>query len=129
MKHNFGAMIVGTGRSVPNKILTNEDLEKIVDTSDEWIRERTGMRERHIADPDVDTSDLAVEASQNAMQAAGVKPAEIDLIILATITGDIGFPSTACIVQQKLGASNAAAFDISATRPRMKCVPSSKRRW
>ncbi|MBN1349128.1 ketoacyl-ACP synthase III [candidate division KSB1 bacterium] len=114
MKHELGAKIVGTGRAVPENTLTNEDLEKMVDTSDEWIRERTGMKVRHIAEPGVDTSDLATRAAENAMAAAGVTATEIDVIILATITADVQFPSTACYVQQKIGAVNAAAFDIAA---------------
>lgn len=114
MKHKFGAMIVGTGRAVPDKILTNKDFENIVETSDEWIKERTGMRVRHIVEPGVDASDLGVEAAKNAMDVAGVTAQEIDVIIVATVTGDVQFPATACYIQQKLGAVNAAAFDISA---------------
>jgi 3-oxoacyl-[acyl-carrier-protein] synthase III len=106
--------IIGTGSYLPEKILTNDDLSKIVDTSDEWITTRTGIKERHIAAPEQATSDLAAEAAQRAMAAAGITPGEIDLIVVATVTPDMFFPSTACIVQRKLGATNAVCFDISA---------------
>ncbi len=108
------AKIVSTGAYVPEKILTNHDLEKIVDTSDEWIFERTGIRERRMAAPKQTASDLAYEASKAALDAAGLKPRNLDLIIVATATPDMLFPSTACILQEKLGAKNAAAFDINA---------------
>lgn len=106
--------IIGTGSYVPEKVLTNDDLSKIVDTSDEWITTRTGIKERHIAAPDETTSDLAVNAARKALEAAGMAPEEIGLIIVATVTPDMFFPSTACIVQKKLGASKAVCFDISA---------------
>ncbi len=106
--------ITGTGSSVPERVLDNFDLEKKVDTSDEWIIERTGIRERRIARKDETTSDLSFEASKNALQAAGIKPKEIDLIIVATMTGDMPMPSTAAFLQKKLGAKNAGAFDINA---------------
>ena len=106
--------IIGTGSFTPEKILTNKDLEKIVDTTDEWIKTRTGMSERHIADEKSATSDLASEAAKNAMRSAGVKPEELDLLIVGTITPDKIFPSTACFVQKNIGAVNAAAFDVSA---------------
>ncbi|MGE5575996.1 MAG: beta-ketoacyl-ACP synthase III [Syntrophothermus sp.] len=106
--------IIGTGSEVPPRIVTNADLEKIVDTSDEWIRTRTGISERRIADPDMATSDLAVGAAKKALAAAGVEPEELDLIIVATVTPDMLFPSASCIVQDKLGAKKAAAFDLSA---------------
>ena len=108
------SMIVGTGFSVPDKILTNADLEKIVDTTDEWIISRTGMKVRHIAKEGQLTSDIATEAAQKALDKAGLTPEDVDTIILATITSDVGFPSTACFVQEKLGAVNASAMDISA---------------
>ncbi len=108
------AMILGTGRAVPEKILTNADLERIVDTSDDWIVARTGIRQRHVAAPGSALSDLATEAARNALQNAGVGAEEIDLIILGTVTGDMKFPATACLVQEKLGAKNAVAFDLSA---------------
>lgn len=106
--------IKGLGKYIPEKVLTNHDLEKIVDTSDEWISTRTGMKERHIAADNECASDLAYAASKEALENAGLTASDIDLIILATITGDMQFPATACIVQEKLGAKNAVAFDISA---------------
>lgn len=106
--------IIGTGSYLPDKILTNADLSKIVDTSDEWITTRTGIKERHIAAEDQATSDLASEAARRAMTAAGVAPEEIDLIVVATVTPDMFFPSTACFVQRKIGATKAVCFDISA---------------
>ncbi|WP_018883543.1 beta-ketoacyl-ACP synthase III [Paenibacillus massiliensis] len=106
--------IIGTGKYVPEKVLTNSDLEKIVETSDEWIVSRTGIRERHIAAPEQATSDLAYEAAVRALASAGLTAEELDLIIVATITPDMAFPSTACILQDKLGAKGAAAFDLSA---------------
>ncbi|WP_342566046.1 beta-ketoacyl-ACP synthase III [Paenibacillus sp. FSL R7-0345] len=106
--------IIGTGKYVPEQILTNSDLEKIVETNDEWIVSRTGIRERHIAAPHEATSDLAYEAALKALESAGMKAEDLDLIIIATITPDTSFPSTACILQDKLGAKSAAAFDLSA---------------
>ncbi len=108
------AKITGTGSSVPDKILTNFDLERMVDTSDEWITTRTGIKERHIASAGEYTSSFATGAAQNALAMAGVEPAELDMIIVATVTPDFPFPATACIVQDNLKASKAAAFDISA---------------
>lgn len=106
--------ITGTGSYLPEKILTNADLERMVDTSDEWIRTRTGITQRHIARDDQVASDLALYASRNAMQAAGVSSDDIDLIIVATTTPDMIFPSTACILQNKLGIENCPAFDVQA---------------
>jgi 3-oxoacyl-[acyl-carrier-protein] synthase-3 len=107
--------IVGTGRAVPTKVLTNDDLSKLVDTSDSWIVERTGIRERHILEPSLAASDLATEAAQKACRAAGVAPSVVDCIIVGTVTGDCPFPATATFVQKKLGARNAGcAFDLSA---------------
>jgi 3-oxoacyl-[acyl-carrier-protein] synthase-3 len=106
--------ITGVGSYVPERVLTNADLERMVDTSDEWITTRTGIRERRIAAPHETTSDMAVAAGRKALERAGVTAEQIDLIIVATITPDMPFPSTACLVQQKLGASRAAAFDIEA---------------
>jgi 3-oxoacyl-[acyl-carrier-protein] synthase III len=106
--------IIATGSYVPERILTNQELEKIVDTTDEWIRVRTGIRERRIAADDEATSDMATKAALAAMSQADVKAIEIDLIIVATVTPDMFFPATACWVQKKLGAVRAACFDISA---------------
>ena len=99
---------------VPPRLLTNADLEKMVDTSDEWILQRTGIRQRHIVDPGVATSDLAAEAAKKAIARAGLTPADIDLIIVGTVTPDMLFPSTACLVQHKIGATAAWGFDLSA---------------
>ncbi|HTQ72710.1 MAG TPA: beta-ketoacyl-ACP synthase III [Burkholderiales bacterium] len=106
--------IVGTGSFLPAKVVTNEELARRMDTSDEWIRTRTGIRQRHIADASQASSDLATEASRAALAAAGVQVEDIDLIIVATATPDYIFPSTACIMQAKLGAKGCAAFDIQA---------------
>src|SRR5246127_5824179 len=106
--------IVGTGSYVPEKVLTNEDLSRIVDTSDEWITTRTGIKERRIAGKDKNTSDMATKAALNAIEQAKISPAEIDLILVATATPDMLFPATACFVQKKIGAINAACLDISA---------------
>ena len=106
--------IVGTGGYLPAKILTNRDLEKTVDTSDEWIYSRTGIRQRHIASDEERTSDLALHASRRAIESAGIEPQEIGLIIVATTTSDMIFPSTACILHAKLGIKNCPAFDVQA---------------
>lgn len=106
--------IVGTGSYLPERVVTNQDLEKIVDTNDEWIVSRTGIRERHFAADNQDASDLAVEACKRAMHAAHVHPDDIDLIIVATSTPDMVFPSTACILQDKLGVKHGVAFDLQA---------------
>ncbi len=109
--------ITGIGMAVPEKVLTNADLEKMVDTSDEWIRTRTGIRERRISEPHEASSDYAVKAARKAMEMAGVTSDMVDLIICATVTPDMPFPSTACIVQDALGCKKAAAFDMSAACP------------
>ncbi|ABA90222.1 3-oxoacyl-(acyl carrier protein) synthase III [Syntrophotalea carbinolica DSM 2380] len=114
MDNSTRAMILGTGRSIPEKILTNADLEKMVDTNDAWIVERSGIRTRHIVEPGTPLSSLAAAAGKQAIEDAGLAVTDIDLIILATVTGDMKFPATACFVQTLLGAENAAAFDISA---------------
>ena len=106
--------IIGTGSYVPEKILTNEDLSRIVDTSDEWITTRTGIKQRRIAAKDEHTSDMAAKAALKAIEQAKISPAEIDLILVATATPDMLFPATACFVQKKIGATNAACLDISA---------------
>lgn len=105
--------ILSTGSYVPEKVLTNFDLEKMVDTSDEWITERTGIKERRIASTEQATSDLAYEASIKALKNAGLSPDDIDLIIVATVTPDMLVPASACLLQMKLGAKNAVAFDIN----------------
>lgn len=108
------ARITGTGSYVPEKVLTNLDIEKFLDTNDEWIRARTGICERHIAADGENTSDLATRAAERAMALAGISAEELDLIVVGTITGDYPWPATACIVQANLGAVNAGAFDVSA---------------
>ncbi|MBM4148129.1 MAG: ketoacyl-ACP synthase III [Lentisphaerae bacterium] len=106
--------IVGTGSYLPERVLTNADLEKIVDTTDEWIRTRTGILERRLARGDEVTSDMAAAAASRALESAGIAPTEVDLILVATITPDMPFPSTACYVQDKIGATNAFCMDVSA---------------
>ncbi|MBB1061119.1 beta-ketoacyl-ACP synthase III [Marilutibacter spongiae] len=106
--------IAGTGSYLPEKVLTNEDLSKIVDTSDEWIAARTGIRERHIAAEGETTCDLAFHAASRAMEAAGVDAADLDLIVVGTTTPDLIFPSTACLLQHRLGANGCPAFDVNA---------------
>lgn len=114
MNDKMGIKIIGTGSYLPERVITNKDLEKMVDTSDEWIVSRTGIKERRIAEKDVATSDLATMAAKRALENAGIDAKEIDLIIVATVTPDMQFPSCACILQKNIGADNAAAFDISA---------------
>jgi 3-oxoacyl-[acyl-carrier-protein] synthase-3 len=106
--------IVGTGSYLPAKVLTNAELARYVDTSDAWIRARTGIRERRIAAPAEQTSDLALRAARNALDAAGIAPEDVDLVVVATTTPDMIFPSTACILQSKLGAAGGPAFDLQA---------------
>lgn len=108
------AKIAGTGSYLPDNILTNKDLESMVDTSDEWIRDRTGIEQRHIAPDGVFTVDLAEQAARNAIDAAGIDKADIDLIIVATTTPDRVFPSTACLLQQRLDIHGCTAFDVQA---------------
>src|SRR5579872_4006750 len=110
---SYGASITGVGYYAPPGILTNEDLEKLVDTSDEWIVQRTGMKRRHIVGPEGATSDVAVPAALAALDAAGKKPADIDCIICATATPDYIFPAMACLVAARLGVAGKAAFDLS----------------
>ncbi len=110
----MNSAILGTGSYVPSRVLTNADLERMVETSNSWIVERTGIRERRLVEPGQACSDIAFEASSRALGAANVKPSEIDLILLATCTGDTPLPSTACLLQYRLGATRAAACDISA---------------
>jgi len=106
--------IVGTGSYLPPRIVTNDELARRVDTSDAWIRERTGIRQRHIAEESQTSSDLALEASRRALEAAGLAAADIDMIVVATSTPDFVFPSTACLLQAKLGVKGCAAFDVQA---------------
>jgi len=106
--------IIGTGSYVPEKVLTNADLSRMVDTSDDWITTRTGIKERRIAAKDENTSDMATKAALKAMEQAKISPKEIDLIVVATATPDMLFPATACFVQKKIGATNAACLDIAA---------------
>jgi 3-oxoacyl-[acyl-carrier-protein] synthase-3 len=108
------ARIIGTGGYLPETILTNADLEKMVDTTDAWIRERTGIRQRHVASPQETTSDLALQASLRALAAADLAPSQLDLILVATTTPDQIFPSTACLLQDKLRTGHCAAFDLQA---------------
>lgn len=110
---NYGA-ITGWGMYVPERILTNADLEKMVDTSDEWIRTRTGIRERHIAGPNDTSSTMGATAAKQALERAGVSPDEVDLIVVGTSSPDQPMPSTACLIQTRIGASNAAPFDVQA---------------
>lgn len=110
----MNAGIIGIGKYVPEKVVTNFDLEKIMDTSDEWIRTRTGIEERHFAADNQETSDLAVAAAKEAIAKAGITPEEIGLILVATVTQDQTFPSVACMVQEQIGAVNAAAMDQAA---------------
>lgn len=110
----YGSRIAGTGASVPDRILTNAELERMVNTSDEWIVTRTGISERRIASDDQATSDLAEGAARCALEAAAVDPHDLDLILVNTVTPDMFFPSTACVLQERLGASRAAAFDLLA---------------
>ncbi len=109
-----GSTIAGIGRSIPPRVLTNADLEAMVETTDEWILTRTGIRERRIAAPEVATSDMAVEAALEAMESAGVTASDLDMIIVGTATPDMLFPATACLVQDRLGATRSGAFDASA---------------
>ena len=108
------ARIIGTGSYLPERILTNQDLESMVNTSDEWIVARTGMKERRIAREDEYTSDMAFQASLRALEDSGITPGELDLILCATLTSDYIFPSTACLLQAKLKAEHAAAMDVQA---------------
>ena len=114
MNHPVRAKISALGTYVPPRLLTNADLEKMVETSNDWIIERTGIRERHLVEKGVATSDLAAEAAKNALEARGIAPTDVEAILVATVTPDMFFPSTACLVQHKLGAKGAWGFDLSA---------------
>ncbi len=113
MARRIAAKISGVAGYVPPRVLTNADLEKMVETSDEWIRTRTGIRERHIVDPGIAASHLGAEAARKVLEQKGVSPKDIDMIVVATVTPDMMFPATACLVQDKLGAKNAWGFDLS----------------
>ena len=110
----LGAKITALGCYVPPRVLTNQDLEKLVDTSDEWIMQRLGIRERHLVEPGMATSDMAVEAARRCLAQRGIQPNEVEVVIVATVTPDMFFPATACLVQDKLGAHGAWGFDLSA---------------
>ena len=114
MASRIAVGIAGTGSYVPERVVPNRYFESLVDTSDEWIEQRTGIRERRFAADDQATSDLALEASKRALESAGVKPEELDLIVLGTLTPDYLLPSTACLIQDRLGATRAGAFDVNA---------------
>jgi 3-oxoacyl-[acyl-carrier-protein] synthase-3 len=114
VSRNGAIGITGVGSYVPERVLTNDDLSKIVDTSDEWITERTGIKQRHVADPAQAASDLALPAARQALEAAGLDPVDVDLVVVATVTPDMFFPSTGSLLASALGAENAAAYDLSA---------------
>ena len=114
MRDIFSVGILGTGSAVPEKILTNQDFEKIVDTTDEWITTRTGIKERRICSPEQASSDLAIAAGKKAIEMAGITPQDLDLIVCATFTGDTPCPATACHIQYALGNNRCAAFDVNA---------------
>jgi 3-oxoacyl-[acyl-carrier-protein] synthase III len=112
--NNLRAAILGTGSAVPSKVMTNADFEKILDTSDEWIVQRTGIRERRVAEKNESTSTFAIEAAKGALAAAGIAPGELDLIVCSTVTPDMIFPATSCLVQNALGVKDIPVFDLSA---------------
>src|SRR3984893_16874167 len=114
MGRRIAAKITGVAGYLPPRVVTNLDMEKMVDTNDEWIRTRTGIRERHFADPGMATSHMATEAAKKLLTAKGIRPEEIELIVLASVTPDMLFPATACLIQDRLGAKNAWGFDLSA---------------
>ena len=114
MSERIYSRIAGTGSYLPEKVVTNDDLAKVVDTSDEWIHSRTGIRERRVAAEGQTTSDLGYQAALKAIEAAGIDASEIDLIVVGTTTPDVVFPSVACLIQQKLGVAGCAAFDVNA---------------
>ena len=106
--------IIGTGSYLPEKVITNNDIAELVDTSDEWIYSRTGMKERRICAPNQATSDLGVEAAKSALKNSGINVGEVDLLIVATLSPDMFFPSTACFIQEQIGAKNAFCYEIGA---------------
>src|SRR5579872_786970 len=113
MSKRIAAKITGVAGYLPPRVVSNFDLEKIVDTTDEWIRTRTGIRERHYADPGVASSHLGTEAAKKLLAAKGVSPEEIEMIVVATVTPDMFFPATACLIQNRIGATKAWGFDLS----------------
>jgi len=114
MSHRIAAKITGVAGFVPPRVMTNEDFAKIIETNDKWIRERTGIRERHVADPGVATSHMATEAAKKVLEQTGTDPEEIEMIVVASVTPDMFFPATACLVQDRIGAKKAWGFDLSA---------------
>src|SRR5256885_16686615 len=116
--NGVGVSITGLGAHVPERVMTNDELSTMMDTSDEWIMERTGIRERRIAAPEEALSDLALPAAKESLEDAGVAAADLDLVIVATVTPDMAFPATGAILADQLGAENAAAYDLSAGFPR-----------
>ncbi len=127
MPRRIAAKITAVAGYVPPRVVTNADLEKRVDTNDEWIRSRTGIRERHYADPGVAASHLGTEAAKKLLKENNINPEEIDLIVVATVTPDMFFPATACLIQDRLGAKNAWGFDLSAACIRLRLRPDSRR--
>ncbi|MBZ5528565.1 MAG: ketoacyl-ACP synthase III [Acidobacteriia bacterium] len=114
MSHRIAAKITGVAGFVPPRVMTNEDFTKIIETNDKWIRERTGIRERHVAEPGVATSHMATEAAKRVLEQTGTDPEEIEMIVVASVTPDMFFPATACLVQDRIGAKKAWGFDLSA---------------
>src|SRR5262249_26503621 len=114
MPHRIAAKITAVSGYLPPRVMSNDDLAKVVETSDEWIRTRTGIRKRHVADEGVASSHLATEAAKRLLETSGTDPAEIDLIVVASVTPDMLFPATACLVQHRIGAKRAWGFDLSA---------------
>ncbi len=108
------SVVAGTGHSVPEKILTNDEISQFVDTSDEWINQRTGIRQRYVCSDEEFASTLSINAANKALENAGWDPMSLDSIVIATVSGDLQFPSTACMVQDAIGAKNAAGFDVAA---------------
>ena len=121
----MGTRIIGTGSCLPATVVTNDDLARIMDTSDEWISTRTGIRERHLVKEET-TADMSVEAARRAMENAGVTAEEIELIIVGTVSADYVTPSCACEVQARIGAVNAVAFDINAASEHRKCISADR---
>ena len=113
MPQRIAAKITGVAAYLPPRVVTNADMEKIVETTDTWIRERTGIRERHAVDPGVATSHMATEAAKRLLEQTGTRAEEIDMLIVATVTPDMMFPATACLVQDRIGAKKAWGFDLS----------------